>query len=134
MYVCMYVTYDDYVAHLTCCAYSFSSLPSLPHQTTTELECSVLTPTSLYDGRLDQLQRLGIAPLAWGALGGDPLAGANRLFNFPDAPRQKRILAALEKVAAEIGPGKSMVEYHHQSSLSFPPEQEQEQSIPLNGC
>lgn len=72
--------------------------------TTSELECSVLTPTALFDGRLDQLQELGIAPLAWGPLGGDPLAGVNRLFNFPNGARQGRILAALQEVATGMGP------------------------------
>lgn len=72
--------------------------------TTAELECSVLTPTPLYDGRLDQLQELGIAPLAWGPLGGDPMAGANRLFNFPAGAQQGRILAALKDVATQLGP------------------------------
>lgn len=68
--------------------------------TTAEFECSVLTPTPLWDGRLDQLQRLGIAPLAWGPLGGDPLAGANRLYSFP-GERQTRILKVLDEVAKE---------------------------------
>ncbi len=71
--------------------------------TTVEFEASVLTPTAVYDGRLDQVQQLGIAPLAWGPLGGDPLAGANRLYNFAGA-RQVRILKALEGVAKELGP------------------------------
>ncbi|GAB5035289.1 oxidoreductase [Nannochloropsis oceanica] len=72
--------------------------------TTAELEISVLTPTALFDGRLDQLQELGIAALAWGPLGGDPMAGANRLFNFPEGARQGRILAALKDVASQMGP------------------------------
>lgn len=33
------------------------------------MEISAITPTSLYDGRLHQLQKMGIAPLAWGPLG-----------------------------------------------------------------
>lgn len=72
--------------------------------TTAELESSVLTPTAMFDGRLDQLQELGIAPMAWGPLGGDPMAGANRLFNFA-GDRQVRILAALDAVAEDIGGG-----------------------------
>ena len=80
--------------------------PTLPSNPTkpAELEASVLTPTSLSDGRLDLLQRMGLAPLAWGPLGGDPLAGVNRLYNFA-GDRQLRILKALDEVAKELGPG-----------------------------
>lgn len=42
--------------------------------------------------------------MAWGPLGGDPLAGANRLFNFA-GDRQLRILKVLDEVAKELGPG-----------------------------
>lgn len=68
-----------------------------------ELEISALTPTALYDGRLDQLQRVGMSPLGWGPLGGDPMGGVNRLFNF-DGDRQLRIRKALKGVAQELGP------------------------------
>lgn len=82
-----------------------SPIPPPQNQTPqAELEASVLTPTSLYDGRLDLLQRMGLAPLAWGPLGGDPLAGVNRLYNFA-GDRQLRILKALDEVAKELGPG-----------------------------
>jgi hypothetical protein len=37
-------------------------------------------------------------------LGGDPLAGVNRLFNF-NGDLQTRVRAALQKVAKEMGPG-----------------------------
>jgi predicted oxidoreductase len=71
-----------------------------------ELEISALTPTALYDGRLNQLQRVGMSPLGWGPLGGDPMGGVNRLFNF-DGDRQLRIRKALKGVAQELGPGES---------------------------
>jgi hypothetical protein len=117
-----------------------------PRPLSTELEASVLTPTSLWDGRLDYMQvsqsvstasvitgrhisvisiiipgschysmskplsvvncmqEIGVVPLAWGPLGGDPLAGVNRLFNFA-GDRQIRILGALNDVAKDFGPG-----------------------------
>lgn len=80
-----------------------------------EFEISVLTPTSMVDGRIDYLHSQDMAVLGWGALGGDPLAGANRLFNF-DGDRQVRIRNALKEVAAELGPGKFW-EYHERWSI-----------------
>jgi predicted oxidoreductase len=67
-----------------------------------ELECSVLTPTPFVDGRVDHLYARGRGILAWGPLGGDPLGGANRLFNF-QGDRQVRILSALDSVGTELG-------------------------------
>lgn len=42
-------------------------------------------------------------------LGGDPLAGVNRLFNF-NGDLQTRVRAALQKVAKEMGPGTAFFE------------------------
>lgn len=48
-----------------------------------EVEISPITPTSLYDGRLHQLQKMGIAPLAWGPLG----KNSTNLYYLYMAPR-----------------------------------------------
>jgi len=86
----------------------------------TELEASVLTPTPFVDGRIDFLFKEGISALAWGPLGGDPLAGANRLFKLA-GEKQARIRTALQNVAAEIGPGTLCFPYPFFSSSIVDP-------------
>lgn len=61
-----------------------------------QIQYSVLHPDALFDGTLDQCQRLAIAPMAW-----SPLAGG-RLLQDAD-PRALAVRAALQSVADELG-------------------------------
>ena len=69
----------------------------------TEFECSVWNPSYLnYDsGHVDHSYKKGIHPLAWGALGGDPTGGFNRLF-VRKGKRQTKIMAQLNSVGNEL--------------------------------
>jgi len=58
---------------------------------TNQVEISPLATQHLEDGVLDQMQRLGIQPMAWSCLAG------GRIFDHPQA------LEAIQKVAHEIG-------------------------------
>jgi predicted oxidoreductase len=61
-----------------------------------QIQYSVLHADPLFDGTLDQCQRLGIAPMAW-----SPLAGG-RLLNDA-APRTLAVRATLQSIADELG-------------------------------
>lgn len=63
---------------------------------TNQIEFSVLHPSPLHDGTLDQCQRLRISPMAWSPLGG------GRLFSGTSS-REQRVRAALETAGAERG-------------------------------
>ncbi|KAI8898685.1 aldo/keto reductase [Globomyces pollinis-pini] len=64
---------------------------------TNQIEFSVLHTNPIYDGTFDQLQRLRVAPMIW-----SPLAGG-KLFGEPSTPQETRVIAALNKVAKELG-------------------------------
>lgn len=64
---------------------------------TNQVEISVMNMDCLHNGVLDQMQRLRVAPMAWSPLGG------GRLFSN-ETPQSSRLLAAMEKVAKELGP------------------------------
>ena len=63
---------------------------------TNQVEFSVVHLEPLYDGTLDQCQRLRIAPMAWSPLGGGLLFQA-------DSPQAKRLQAALPTVGEQLG-------------------------------
>jgi predicted oxidoreductase len=63
---------------------------------TNQLEFSVLHTEPLYDGTLDQCQRLRMSPMAWSPLGG------GRLFSGQEE-REQRVRAALASVGRERG-------------------------------
>ena len=63
---------------------------------TNQVELSVLQPAALYDGTLDQCQRLRVSPMAWSPFGG------GKLF-YGQGQQEQRVRAALEKVGAEHG-------------------------------
>ncbi|KAJ3268806.1 hypothetical protein HDV01_002184 [Terramyces sp. JEL0728] len=63
-----------------------------------QIELSVLHTPPLYDGTLDQMQRLRVRPMIW-----SPLAGG-RLFT-EKSERALCVVEALKKVAGEIGTG-----------------------------
>lgn len=63
---------------------------------TNQIEFSVAHLDPLFDGTLDQAQRLRVPPMVWSPLGG----GA--LFNGTDA-KSERLRAALQTIADEIG-------------------------------
>ena len=69
-----------------------------------EFECSVWNPSYLnYDSALvDHAYQKGIHPLAWGALGGDPTGGFNRLF-LRKGKRQTKIRSKLSEIGKELG-------------------------------
>mmetsp|Transcript_12576 Transcript_12576/g.12988 ORF Transcript_12576/g.12988 Transcript_12576/m.12988 type:complete len:350 (-) Transcript_12576:147-1196(-) len=71
---------------------------------THEFEASVWNPSSMnYNNQIaDHAYQLGIHPLAWGPLGGDPIGGLNRLF-VRTGTRQRSILNALGDVGTAIG-------------------------------
>jgi predicted oxidoreductase len=71
---------------------------------TNEVEISVWNPSHLNykDGTVDDLYASYMRPIAWCALGGDPLGGLNRLFQRYGT-RQTKILNALGKVGDELG-------------------------------
>lgn len=70
---------------------------------THEFEFSVWNPSAAnYDNDLlDHATLKGFRPLVWGALGGDPLGGMNRLFGRHSL-RGKKIMRALSKVASAV--------------------------------
>jgi predicted oxidoreductase len=74
---------------------------------TNQIEISVLKLDRMFDGTLDQCQRLRIAPMAWSPLGG------GRLFDGKEQ-RIVRVRAALSPVVEEIG-GASL----DQAALAF---------------
>ena len=59
---------------------------------------------SLYDGTLDQCQRLSIVPMIWSALAG------GRLFD-EQSPRAERLRAALETIGAEHNVSATTIAY-----------------------
>jgi predicted oxidoreductase len=61
---------------------------------TNQVELSVLQSAALYDGTLDQCQRLKISPMAWSPLGGGQLFAGH-------GEQQRRVRVALEKVGLE---------------------------------
>jgi len=61
-----------------------------------QIECSVLHTDPLFDGTLDQCQRLGTAPMAW-----SPLAGG-RLLGDADK-RTLAVRAAMQTIGEELG-------------------------------
>ncbi len=63
---------------------------------TNQLEIGPLATGPLFDGALDQVQRLGIRPMAWSVLGG------GRLFDASNT-RGKRVRTALENVGERLG-------------------------------
>lgn len=63
---------------------------------TNQLEFSVLNPAALYDGTLDQCQRLRISPMAWSPLGGGALF-------IDESPVSVRLRVVLGQVGAELG-------------------------------
>ncbi|KAJ3251479.1 hypothetical protein HK103_002383 [Boothiomyces macroporosus] len=63
---------------------------------TNQIELSVLHTPPLFDGTLDQMQRLRVRPMVW-----SPLAGG-RIFT-DKSERTVRVVEALKKVANEIG-------------------------------
>ena len=67
---------------------------------TNQIECSVLNFDVMHDGTLDQSQRLGVAPMAWSALGG------GRLFHSQES-QAERVRQCLKDLGAELG-GASM--------------------------
>lgn len=63
---------------------------------TNQIEFSVSTVAPLYDGTLDQAQRLRFAPMAWSPLGGGGLFKG-------ETPKAQRVLAALARVGDKLG-------------------------------
>ena len=63
---------------------------------TTQPEISPLRIDCFENGELDQAMMLGLTPLAWSPLGGGRLAS-------PQSPRDKAIVAQLDRIAAEQG-------------------------------
>jgi predicted oxidoreductase len=61
-----------------------------------EIQCSVMAPEPLFDGTLDQCQRLRMVPLAWGPL------GRGALFEGT-SERSVRVRTALLQVGQELG-------------------------------
>ncbi|MEW9899563.1 aldo/keto reductase [Chitinivorax sp. PXF-14] len=60
-----------------------------------QVEVSLLHVETLYDGTLDQCQRLGIVPQAWSPLGGGAL--------FDDSPARAPLRAMLAQIGEELG-------------------------------
>lgn len=71
---------------------------------THEFECSVWNPSYMNynSGLLDHAYEMGIHPLAWGSLGGDPVGGLNRLF-VRKGERQLKIKHKLKDVGDQLG-------------------------------
>lgn len=71
---------------------------------THEFEASVWNPSYMnYDSELvDHAYSTGLRPLAWSAMGGDPIGGRNRLF-VQKGTRQAKILRSLSDVGEEMG-------------------------------
>ena len=63
---------------------------------TNQVELSVMQPGPLFDGMLDQAQRLRACPMAWSPLGGGSLFALS-------TPQSRRVGPALTKAAAALG-------------------------------
>lgn len=70
----------------------------------TQPEISALRIDCFENGELDQAMQLGLTPLAWSPLGGGRIAGA-------DSPRDKAVIAELDRVAADKGISRSVAAY-----------------------
>jgi predicted oxidoreductase len=70
----------------------------------TQPEISALRIDCFENGELDQAMQLGLTPLAWSPLGGGRIAGA-------DTPRDKAVIAELDRVAAAKGISRSVAAY-----------------------
>lgn len=70
----------------------------------TQPEISALRIDCFENGELDQAMQLGLTPLAWSPLGGGRIAAA-------DSPRDKAVIAELDRVAAEKGISRSVAAY-----------------------
>ncbi|KAJ3134886.1 hypothetical protein HK100_003185 [Physocladia obscura] len=83
-----------------------SRLPAHLSLQTNQIEFSVLHTAPIFDGTLDQLLEIRAVPMAWSPLAG----GANAwprgggLFGSNKTEQDKRVVAALEKVADQLGP------------------------------
>ena len=73
----------------------FSLLHSRFPLVTNQVECSLLQMAPIYDGSFDQCQQLRISPMIWSALGGGALFEGK-------TEQSRRVLLALEKIAAEL--------------------------------
>jgi predicted oxidoreductase len=82
----------------------FELLASRVPLTTNQIELSVMQTDAMYDGTLDQCQRLRIAPMAWSALAG------GRLFN-DKGPRAERLRSVLTSIADRHGVSTATVAY-----------------------
>ena len=71
---------------------------------THEFEASVWNPSYMnYNSELvDHAYRMGLRPLAWSSMGGDPVGGLNRLF-VRKGERQNKILRSLKSVGDDMG-------------------------------
>jgi predicted oxidoreductase len=70
----------------------------------TQPEISPLQITAIENGELDQAMQLELTPMAWSPLGGGRIAGA-------DSPRDKAVIAELDRVAAAKGISRSVAAY-----------------------
>lgn len=82
----------------------FELLASRMPLMTNQIELSVMQTDAMYDGTLDQCQRLRIAPMAWSALAG------GRLFN-DKGPRAERLRSVLTSIADRHGVSTATVAY-----------------------
>lgn len=82
----------------------FELLASRMPLMTNQIELSVMQTDAMYDGTLDQCQRLRIAPMAWSALAG------GRLFN-EKGPRAERLRSVLTSIADRHGVSTATVAY-----------------------
>lgn len=82
----------------------FELLASRVPLMTNQVELSVMHMDAMYDGTLDQCQRLRIAPMAWSALAG------GRLFDDKD-PRAERLRKALTSIAERHGVSMTTIAY-----------------------
>ncbi|HMR32987.1 MAG TPA: aldo/keto reductase [Geminicoccaceae bacterium] len=67
---------------------------------TNQIECSVLHVAPLFDGTLDQAQRLRMPPMFWSPLGGGMLLS-------PEQERDRRVAAALDAAGSAMGLGRA---------------------------
>jgi predicted oxidoreductase len=70
----------------------------------TQPEISPLRIDCFENGELDQAMQLGLTPMAWSPLGGGRIAGA-------DSPRDKAVIAELDRVAADKGISRAVAAY-----------------------
>jgi len=82
----------------------FEMLASRHPLVTNQIELSAMHPDPLYDGTLDQCQRLSVVPMIWSALGG------GRLFS-EQSPRAERVRAALDTIAAAHDVSAAIIAY-----------------------